>query len=286
MSVREINPVAINPTPVPTPNPTPTPTPSPEPTPTPVPTPVPTPTPAKSFTENFEKNFALTETGSMSTSANPSWWLNSGGYLFSKDGIGQTVQGDLPKTDPWYLKYQRSNPTDTDNGLHPQNIFRLLTRTKWKNLEQQSYFRITKDNLSKSPERYGTNGLQLMNRYVDENNSYFTSIRVDGTAVIKKKKNGTYYTLAQKKIFPGTYSRATSPNLLPHNTWVGLKSAVTNNSDGTVSIKLFIDKDNSGKWSLIFDIKDTSRTITSAGYAGIRTDFMDVQFDRYSIIEK
>jgi hypothetical protein len=241
--------------------------------------------PAKSFSENFSQNFTLQETGSMSKSANPNWWLNSGGYMTSSNGIGATIQGDLPASNPWYKEYKSSNSSDTDGGLHPQNIFRLLTQSKWQNLEQQAYFKITKDNPSKSSERYGTNGLQLMNRYVDENNLYFTSVRVDGTAVIKKKKNGVYTTIAQKQIFPGTYNQSSNPDLLPHNTWLGLKSAVTNNSDGSVSIKLYLDQNNSGSWTQVLDAKDSKNTIAGAGYAGIRTDFMDVQFDNYAIRE-
>lgn len=264
--------------------------PSPIPVPTPTPSPIPAPTPSqKSFSDNFNTDLTLQETGSMSESTNPNWWINSGAYLIDKNGVGQTIQGDLSSSDPWFKEYKNSNPVDTDNGLHPQNIFRLVTKTKWQNLSQQSSFKITKTNLSSSPERYDPNGLLLFNRYVDENNLYYTGIRVDGTAVIKKKINGTYYTMAQTKIFPGTYNKTSNPNLLPLNSWLTIKSQVVNNTDGTVNIKLYLDKDNSGNFQQIFNITDDGikygKAISTSGYAGIRTDFMDVQFDNYNISE-
>ena len=127
-----------------------------------------------------------------------------------------------------------------------------------------------------------------MSRYQDSNNLYYLGIRVDGNAIIKKKINGVYYTLTSKKIFPGTYNSLTNPNLLPHDLWIGLKARVVN-ENGFVRIQLYMDKDRTGTWTLIAETLDNGaqgKPLLNEGYAGIRTDFMDVLFDDFQLIKK
>ena len=243
------------------------------------------------FNYTFKIDGVLDEAGKMDDSSSPYFWLNSGGRFILKDGIGKTVQGELNKFNKWRLAYYASNPIDTDDGYHPQNILRLVTRSKWQNFNQEIYYRITKDNLSASPNRNASNGLLLFNRYVDGDNLYYTGIRVDGTAVIKKKINGIYYTMSQKPIFNGSkYDASINPSLLPKNVWIGLRGEVKTNSNGTVSIKLFMDNGKTGNWVLVAEARDDGKSyggasILSEGYAGIRTDFMDVEFDDYRIVK-
>lgn len=220
----------------------------------------------------------LEETGTMSESRNDSWWLNSGGRLYTTGQMGKTIQGDLDQNDKWYQEYRRYNPVDTDNGQHPQNIFRLVRRGAWDNLSQETYFQINKLNLSASPNRNASNGLFLFNRYQSGDNLYYTGLRVDGAVVIKKKFQGLYYTLAYQPILPA----------LPLKTWIGLRSEITTNPNGTVNIKLYTDLERTGQWTLALKAVDDGvnyggEAIVQAGFAGIRTDFMDVLFDGYSI---
>jgi hypothetical protein len=248
-----------------------------------------TPT-ATSFVDEFSTNTILQETGSLTGSANKNWWVNSGGELITQGGIGETIQGDLSSSDKWFIEYARTNPTDTDNGKHPQNIFRLVQRGLWRNFTQQVYFKINKINLSSSPNRAASNGLFLFNRYQSGESLYYTGIRVDGAAVIKKKMNGEYYTMSYKPIFSGSpYNKDQNPNLLPLSAWIGLRSEVITNSDNSVTIRLFVDKDKTGNWTLVLETKDNGSdygsTISGAGFAGIRTDFLDAEFDNYSIKE-
>jgi hypothetical protein len=226
----------------------------------------------------------------MSESSNKNWWLNSGGQLIYDNGIGKTVQGKLSSLNPWRVAYKLDNPEDTDNGYHPQNIFRLVTRSKWKNFVQQVYFKINADNLSTSPNRNESNGILLFNRYQSGQTLYYTGLRVDGAAVVKKKYNGTYYTVASKPIFPGKYNRDNKPNLLPKNTWIGIKSEVSTSSSGDVSLKIYIDVGKTGKWTLVLETKDIKNkygkdVISKEGYAGIRTDFMDIEFSGFKITQ-
>lgn len=247
---------------------------------------------AASYLYNFNSIGTLKEAGSMSESSSPHWWLNSGGYMkINSNGRGSTNLGSLPSTDPWRILYAKNNPVDTDLGLHPQNIFRLITKNKWGNARQETYFVIKSDNLSESSNRNQSNGLLHFNRYQDGSNLYYTGVRVDGSAIIKKKKNGTYYTLAEVKgVYPGSYNRTSSPNLLPKNKWIGIRSDVTNLAGGKVEIKVYIDKGWSGNWELVASaIDDGSKyggsAITQGGYTGIRTDFMDVEFDNFRVTD-
>jgi len=245
------------------------------------------------FYYTFKVDGVLDESGKMDDSSSPYFWLNSGGQFYFKDSIGKTVQGELGQFNKWRLAYASSNPIDTDNGYHPQNIFRLITRSKWQNFQQTVYTKIEKYNLSESRKRSESNGMLLFNRYVNFDNLYYAGIRVDGTAVIKKKINGNYYTLAQKSFYyaDAPYNRDTKPNLIPGQKWIGLRSEIRTNPDNTVDIKLFIDKDKTGDWVLAVEAKDDGKTyggsaILSEGYAGIRTDFMDVEFDDFQIIKQ
>ncbi len=243
-----------------------------------------------SFSEDFGGNLILEETGQMDDSKNTDWWVNSGAFLFIENGSGRTIMGELNDGDKWQKNYKDYNADETDSGFHPQNIFRLVTRTEWKNIMQECYYKIDRYILSDAKERSASNGVLLFNRYQDGDNLYYTGVRVDGQAVIKKKYKGEYFTMAEKQLYEGQYNRDNNPNLLPLNTWIGVKSEVMENSDGTVAIKLFLDNDHSGNWTLALEVVDDGvsfggSSIDDAGYAGIRTDFMDVEFDDYKVEE-
>ncbi len=241
------------------------------------------------FSYLFNSSGTLQEAGTVAGSTSPYWWVNSGAKLVLSSGTGKTVQGSLPTDDKWRKLYATANPVDTDNGYHPQNIFRLVSKGNWHNLRQEAYFIIRQDQLSESPNRNASNGLLLFNRYKDSNNLYYTGVRVDGTAIIKKKLEGKYYTLAQKPFIAGIYDHENSPNLLPKNKWIGIRSEVITASDGKVSIKVYTDIGKTGVWKLTAEAIDDGTTygavIDSKAPGGIRTDFMDVEFEDYSIKE-
>lgn len=242
------------------------------------------------FTYRFHVDGMLEEAGSESESSSPYFWLNSGGRLNLANGVGATIHGDLAAPDKWYTIYLASNPTDTDWGAHPQNIFRLLTRSRWENFTQSVSFQMTKLNVSASPERDGWSGILLFNRYLDSDNLYYIGLRHDGDGVIKKKRYGVYYTLAQGPAFTAeaSYERDTVPNLMPGQVWMGLKSVVQTNTDSTVTLQLWLDRQLTGNWELVLETVDTNggadgAPILGDGFAGIRTDFMDVEFDDHRL---
>jgi len=241
-----------------------------------------------SFFYSFNADGILQEAGNMEESTSRYFWLDSGGKLPIKNGIGSTVIGELSALDKWRLAYLKSSAVDTDNGYHPQNLFRLIARVRGDNVRAESLFRIVKDNFSASPNRNASNGLLLMMRYQDYKTLYYAGVRVDGTAVIKKKYQGTYYTMAQKKIFSGTYAQGSAANLLPHNEWLSLRAETSTNADGSVVVRLFMKRSNESTWTKLLESRDASQyggtpPITAAGYLGIRTDFMDVEFDSFRI---
>lgn len=220
----------------------------------------------------------------------PEWLLNSGGYFYVKDGIGRTVFGKLSEGDKWRQAHSVRNGRDTEQGFQPQNIFRLYTKKKFRNLEQQVYFRIKKLNLTDSPERDAWSGFQFFNRAEDSNNIYYTAIRMDGNVVIKKKIGSIYHTLSTKKVYVGTHHRKEKPNLIPENTWVGFRSKVTTLPNSKhVRIEVMMDTEGNGKWKSITvaldDGSEWGSTFLLPGFVGIRTDFMDVEFRDYWIKE-
>ena len=239
--------------------------------------------------DNFTGSYTLAEDWPMEKSNSSTWWVSSGGYLYSKNGVGGTIQGELSALNPRRVAYLFSNSLDTDDGYRPQNIFRMVNKGLWKDVAQEVYFYITNNNLSESPNRNASNGLLLFNRYQDEFNLYYTGIRVDGYAVIKKKINKEYYTMAYEKLFDGPlYDRNESPTLLPKSIWIGLRSEVETNPDDTVAIRLYMDYGHAGGWALIAEATDDGESyggapFHEAGHGGIRTDFMDVLFDDYSV---
>ena len=72
--------------------------------------------------------------------------------------------------------------------------------------------------------------------------------------------------------------------------WLGVKSEVRTVDNDQVKIKVFIDEKQNGNWKLVLETKDDGKkyggnSILNKGYVGIRTDFMDVEFDNYKIRE-
>lgn len=245
------------------------------------------PQPGLAF-QPFTSSFQVEEVGSMAESNSSIFWVSSGGRLTVQDNVAQTIQGDLPASDRWRSIYNQSNPTDTDNGLHPQNIFRLVARNVWTDARQDLYYNINALNLSTSPNRNASNGIFMMQRYKDANNLYYTGIRVDGYVVVKKKIAGTYYTMGSARVFDGTYNRDTNPNLLPTGQWMGFRTDIVNNTDGTVTITVYTDPTGNGTWTRALSVTDDGvqyggAAFTSAGYSGLRTDFDDVSFRSYQI---
>jgi hypothetical protein len=245
---------------------------------------------SSSFKHFLERQGTIDETQSMGTSADPYWWVGSGGaMLIVGEGTGSTLQGELGSLAKWRLAYSTSNPIDTDNGYHPQNIFRLVTRSVWENASTEAYFVIEEDNLSESPNRNASNGLLFFIRYKDEDNLYYTGVRVDGAAVIKKKVRGTYYTMAYEPLVTGEpYDRHGNPNLLPKGEPIGMKSEVETQEDGSVKILLFTDLTGNGEWTLATEAIDDGSSYGGApfygeGHTGIRTDFMDVSFMDFTV---
>lgn len=237
---------------------------------------------------DFNVPGVLSETKTIAESRSAYWWLNSGGLMKIENGVGKTIQGELPASSPWKAAYNETNPGDTDSGLHPQNIFRLVSRSKWQDVRQEAYFKINKVNLSQSFNRSDSNGIFLMSRYLDGDNLYYAGVRVDGAAIIKRKLNGQYQTLAYNKIFDGSYNRIENPNLLPKETKIGLRSEIETESNGSVSIRLYTDIGQTGEWTLVVESSNSNvsgQEILSEGYTGIRTDFMDIEFDNYRNVE-
>ena len=258
-------------------------TPSPTPDPVPPPPPEGTPNPAH-FLYTFNKDGILDGSTEMRDSTSPYFWISSGGQLIIEDGVGKTIQGARTNGDFWHDAYAKVNPLDTENGKHPQNTFRLVTKSAWQDVEESATFRITKYNLTNTPNRDGYSGLFLMGRYIDQYNLYYAGIRDDGLGIIKKKINGKYYTLAVEQVYGNKENyRKSAAGFLPANTWIGIKARMTN-VGSSVRIELFLDRDNNGNWQKTVTTTDNGiggPALLKAGHGGIRTDYKDVEFDNF-----
>gem|GEM_PF-1744938 len=241
------------------------------------------------FLEDFSDRVQIEESLEEVSSASPHWWVTAGGLLELDAGVGQTISGTLPVGDPWQERYASGAQAEvTDDGTHPQNAFRAVQRGLWENVSQEVYFNVQRLIYSEHEQRGATNGVFLMSRYSDSDNLYYAGIRVDGTVTIKKKKAGVYHTLLSATLYDGEYDRAEESVLLPTEQWIGLRITVENNADGHVDLILSVDRDRSGRWEIIGSATDDGQTydgaaFTDVGHTGIRTDFMDVQFDDYLI---
>jgi hypothetical protein len=235
----------------------------------------------------FDDTETIEEAGSLAESASLRWWVSSGGRLIVATGVGKTMHGEAASGDTWHDAYLASNPTDTDDGTHPQNIFRLVTQETALNFRQRLYFRMDEYNISDSPNRNASNGLLLFNRYVDHDHLYYVGVRVDGKGIIKRKAGPVstgYTTLATvNALFPGTYHIDTNPNLIPIGQWIGIEAELSEESGG-VRIIFRTDLTNSGIWTVQASVLDTAAAaILTAGHGGARTDFADVSFDDHTL---
>ena len=243
------------------------------------------------LSENFDVNTTIHQAARKDLSQSDVWWVNSGGLLVIENGIASTLIGRLPTGSTLQERYV-GKAERTDGGFRPQNIFRLLTIEKWKDTSIELVFRVVGTDSTPSIERTASNGILLFGRYQDQDNLYYAGIRVDGYLMIKKKKDGEYKTLALQKVFDGTYDKEKTPNLIPQNKWMRLRAVYSNVRSELVDIEVSIDTDNDGEFDSETVVLDRGQFFgnfdtpyTQEGHAGIRTDFMDVEFSDYSITD-
>ncbi len=230
------------------------------------------------FLYEFSDDGILHESASIAESSSPYWWVDSGGKLIVENGVGTTLSGELSTRDAWRTRYARSSAVDTDDGAYPQNLFRMLTRSEWDDVRIESSFRVTAFNRTDSPNRNDSNGVLLMSRYRDGNNLYYAGLRVDGHAVIKKKFDGVYHTLAEKPVM-----EKVNNDVLPQDEWLTVRMETrTDGTDVIITMARKIDD----TWEELLTVRDNGQfedtpPIRGSYPVGIRTDFMDVEFDDF-----
>jgi hypothetical protein len=216
--------------------------------------------------------------------------VNSGAIFVVDNGLARTASGPIYQLKKWQELYAADDPVDTDGGWYPQNIFRLINSSSNLNTKQEVYFNVERYRLSESPNRNMTNGVFVFTRYIDSQNLYLAGLRVDGTAVIKRKLNGIYQTLATVPFANSSlYDSKINPNLLPTGKWIGMALESKNNSDGTVGIKFTVDLNDGKGWRVMLETTDNpaaishGTTLLKPGRGGIRTDFLDINFKHYKL---
>ena len=234
------------------------------------------------FVYDFSSPGLLEESLTMRDSTSPYFWLNGGAELIIEDGLGKTIQSDLPPNDPWRAIYAKKNPLDTEVGSKPQNVFRLITRSEWRNFSQVITFKIIKTNFSSSYNRDGYSGIFLLSQYKDESNYYYGGIRMDGQVVIKKKSNGVFYTLGAAQAFGSIiqFKRRNNMTLLPQDKQMRLKLETRELNQNSTELILSLEKDN-GSLVTLLGVVDRN-PMHGTAYAGIESDFMNVVLDDYA----
>lgn len=233
----------------------------------------------------FDTNGTLQEAGSPKESSSAYWWLNSGGTLAIENGTGRTARRGQSVTDRWFQAYKMNNALDTDSGRYPQNLFRLISQSEVGDADISMAFRILGINLTDTPNRDVWSGVFLFSRYRDSDNLYYAGVRQDGHVVIKKKIDGQYHTLAEEEYFKSLrpYERDTNPNFIPGQTWLQLR-LVTKREDDDIRLTLYLKENND--WVEVLSVLDDGvggNAFTEPGRFGIRTDYMDVEFDNYQV---
>jgi hypothetical protein len=210
----------------------------------------------------FNEAGTLLRADSASQSSSPYWWIKYGNRMEIENGIGETPHGAA-------------------------DVFLMLSRASAANVTAQVYVDRAEDNLSNVANRHPYNGESLFARYQNDDNYYYGGIRADGAAVIKKKTNGVYHTLAIKNnVFAGTYSTS-NPDLIPTGKWIGLRLVVSDTAAGTPQLSFYTDIGKTGTWKLQESVLDDpakfGAPITNAGSVGIQSDYADAHFDNFLI---
>jgi len=239
------------------------------------------------FWYDFHVPGSLAESATSEVSGSAYWWLASGGRLIIENGTGSTYLGNRPPNDVMRLRYQEQAPEVSDAGFHPQNVFQLFLRKWLTNVSEEIYVLKKRDNLTNAANHAAWNGISLLGRYRDDDNYYFAGIRADGNMAIRKKVNGLYETLLQKKVLPGIYGQALVPSLIPAHVWMGLKMSVVDTDAGYPKIALFMDMGRTGTWTLVGEVVDDpllyGPPVGEKGMFGIRSDCADLVFDDFRI---
>ncbi len=245
-----------------------------------------------SFSYSFGTNGTLEEASTPTQSSSAYFWLKSGGVMTISNGVGATNQGSLPATNKWRVAYAASSSVQTDNGYHPQNVFKLFTRSAWQNVRHTVSFNIQDDNLTNIANRHPYDGVFLIDRYDMANDSYYMmGFRTDGAGVLKKKVGDKFYTLQYSPLFfvgddSGDYDSASRFNMLLKNTWIMMRSEIRNNANGTVDLQFYYNYCGFG-WILAGFATDDGvlygPVLGGSGLAGVQSDFMDVQYDDYAL---
>lgn len=116
-------------------------------------------------------------------------------------------------------------------------------------------------------------GVHLRLRQVSEESHYDLGLnRRDNTVVVKKKAQGTYYTLG-----------AAVPYAVPFNSWQSVRASIIDEKEGSVTISIFIDD------VLVATVVDNGSTggpaIRSAGCVGLRSESAEIDVAHFVVAD-
>jgi hypothetical protein len=209
--------------------------------------------------------FAHWNPSSGSSKISPNWDMTSGS-LFASGGTA------------WSGNVDNAVPNATSSNGTNSAIFRLNTK-RFDFGDVKVSFRLLINSLhtTASTPQVDWDGIHIFLRYQSEYSLYYASVnRRDGHVLIKKKcaggssNGGTYYTISPE----------VTGKPIPFGSWQNVAASVQNNSNGSVTIRLYREGIE------IVSATDSGTgcaPIRSAGATGIRGDNANFKFDNFTV---
>jgi len=239
--------------------------------------------PQNTIVQPFYDNFTdIIEETSKAENSGHGWLHTTSGAFFNVSKGFLRTAGQLSPGHPWQVKY--ADNIDTEGGVWPSNIARILTRqATFQDVTFSARFKITRLSLSESPNRTPDKGISLFTHYQTENDLYVAGVRHDGQAFIKRKLGSVYTTLGIIPWYAGTWNKTTHPSLLPQNTEFSLKVQIKS-LNGVSSITLWITDPGTMTYRQALTVSDNSPSLAVPGRLGIRGDFCVFDVSELSLV--
>ncbi len=190
-------------------------------------------------------------------------------YEFKSPEVLRETATAAASTNP-YLWVARGGQLKIVDGVG-QNVagsqlFTVLTKTNdWDNASSSVVVKVRKI----SP----LGRVVLVGHYLNGDTYYALGLTADGQAIIKKQFSGAEKILQTTKVF----------DTLPLDRSIGLQGEMVTNADDSVTLRLLIDKNNSGNWIEAGRVTDKTAPIHESGSIGLATRSADVVLDNLNI---
>jgi len=162
-------------------------------------------------------------------------------------------------------------------GMTDDKVFRVVAIAKdelqqeIKYTDQTNQYRAKINSWKKNTTIPVWAGLHAFARYQTSDDLYVASIRYDGNVTIKVKYQGSYTTLAQKKLANGVKTYLDENGRLMTSQWYRINFSA-------IGTKLTLSLDG-------IELLSVNNSLLSEGTIGIRTDYVETYLDDWQLLE-